>query len=137
MANEHDVLAAWLKICRGDTGAGSLVALTGKDDPAVQYGDPREANPPVIVLPDMPVSSPTGGAPYKRRGSWNVEVRTARQGLKLAHQILDRLEAVTTWSAFNDESLDVFVQPGTRSKEPPGDAGGYRIIHTYTLTITV
>ena len=137
MANEQDVLAAWLKICRDDVGAGSLVTLVGRASPAVVSPDPEEQELPVIVLPEMPNSRVFGGAPYRRSQIWRPEVWVPRGSLKLAGQLLDRLEAVTTWAAFNTEGLDVQVQPGARSAEPPGDMDGFRLIADYRLTVTV
>lgn len=137
MANEHDVLAAWLKICRGDTGAGSLVTLVGRASPAVTYGDQEAAELPVLVFPEMPSASPENGAPYRRRGIWRAEARVPTGSNKLGHQLLDRLEAITTYAAFAAEGLDVRVQPGGRSPEPSGDVGGYRLIADYRLTTTV
>lgn len=137
MANEQDVLAAWLKICRGDVGAGSLVVLTGKSSPAVMGPDPEEMSLPVIAMPDMPTSRVYGGAPYRKVQTWPVEVWVPRGSLVLGGQILDRLETITTYSAFAAEGLDVKVDKGGRSREPSGDVNGHRLLADYRLTVTV
>lgn len=137
MANEHDVLAAWLKICREDTGAGSLVTLIGRSEPAVTAPNPEAQELPVVVLPHAPSTRTHGGAPYRRVGTWRAEVWAADGSLSEAHEILDRLETVTTHSAFAAEGLDVQVTPGGRAPEPPGEVNGYRLVADYRLTVTV
>lgn len=138
MANEHDVLTAWLQIGREDTAATvGLVALVGRASPIVTYGSIELAELPVIVLPFMPTSSVFGGAPYRRPGTWHVEARVPHQSLKLGYQMLDRLEEVTNYAAFAALGLDVQVRPGARSPEAPGEVPGYRLIADYRLTVKV
>jgi len=136
MANEADVAAAWLAICAADTGAGSLVALTGRADPMRSWGDAGDASLPVLALP-VPLSAPTGRTPYTRSLTARPEVRATRESQKLAWQILDRLELITTWSAFDAQGLDIQVIPGVRAPEESGGPDGYRVIATYTLNLTV
>lgn len=135
---EARVLAAWLKICREDTGAGSLVALIGHAEPAVKYGTRRAAEDNVIVLQFLDGDYMEGSPPRKElffRATTKVPPGAADS---LDSALTDRLEAITTQPAFEAEGLDVSVKPGTRrnATELRADKGA-STIQDFRLKVTI
>lgn len=137
--NEDSILAAWLKICRADTGPGSLVALTGSADPMMVWGDRRLATvvTPIIVAQYVD-STDASGPPWRMQYLFRVGAQAPDGSTDgIVGTILDRLRVVTTHAAFFAEGIDLSVRPRTRRPSDDLVEGTDRKIQDYALTATV
>jgi len=125
VANENDLWNACVALAEADTGGGGLVALSGKSNPLVQWGDSGMNSRPIVAGQLSPVRprSPTGT-------HLNVSARFSAfvdgDDAGLETDLLDRLEAILTQPAFDAQGLDVAVVSRGRRDLAPLEQGSRR-----------
>ena len=105
MHNEWDLQAATVTIVEADTGEGGMVALAGRPDPMVEWGDSGMGRRPVVALFIDPELGGGTGRPLV--GEMRLSVRVGDGALGLESRLLDRLEEVLTPQAYAALGLDV------------------------------
>lgn len=138
MTNFHDLRLAILQLGREDTGAGSLVELTGQTVPIVRWKDPRRKDRPRIALTLLP-GTRRSGVPdgYDHRGQFDALVGEDQDGLQ--EQLLDRLrDTVLTTTNLAAKGIDSSVNEVDRDADAAGlQDAGFRAIAEYTFRLTI
>lgn len=116
MASENDLYLAVMDIAQADTGAGGLVLLTGRSDPAQRWADwaKIENHPIPVVLITWFGSDGDQATPKTLEGNMRFDCVAADSDNGLEMVLLDRCTQIFNWTSFNGEGLDVSVREGSR-----------------------
>ncbi len=134
---EYDLELAIMEICRGDTGAGGLVPLTGKTVPVVRFDDLGMTGrlPPIMAVQTRD-SSINAGAPERLSIRVVIESFALANSEGLEYQLLERFDEVVTVPNMLLEGIDCSPFQETRSVAFDFGDGRKQAMARYIFTLT-
>ncbi|MFA6044194.1 MAG: hypothetical protein WC718_04360 [Phycisphaerales bacterium] len=134
--NEWDVWAALFEVAKADTGAGGLVALSGKTDPLLRWGD-RGMNSLPVIVGFFPTGTPTKGPKDALVLGLQLDFYTETNSAGLAWDMADRMETVFTntnmASTARTNPVDVIPYLRARRDMPELDEGRIRVTQEWNV----